>query len=184
MLPLPFSMSFFSARKKENAIDRENFAWTRTIAAVFGLLFITGIADVDRDRIRRRLAPLEVHAKADVVVVRGELPEDALTVFVRRHAHLTNRSRKNNRKGEEVHALTVTVSPLPTLITASFSFRICSLNSLTSFLVHMFAGVTGGRSLASSPGTASSPSAPALAAASPLPSSVSCAALGSLGTGC
>ena len=42
--------------------------------------------------------------------------------------------------------LTVTVSPEPTLITESGSFRIESLNSRISFLVHMEAAAIGGRS--------------------------------------
>lgn len=61
----------------------------RTIDAVIALfVFFAGITDMNGDAIRLRLAPFEIQTKADVIVISGELPEYATTIFVRRDSYL------------------------------------------------------------------------------------------------
>ena len=52
------------------------------------LIFITGFADVDADRVARGDGPFEVDAETDVVVICSELPEQTCTVLVGGHANL------------------------------------------------------------------------------------------------
>ena len=40
-------------------------------------LLVTGLADVHADRVTGGYSPLKIHAKPNVIVVRGKLPEQA-----------------------------------------------------------------------------------------------------------
>lgn len=119
--------------------------------AIFAFFVFARIANMNCYIVRRRYGPFKVETKSKIVIIRGELPKYETAIFVRRNSHLTIIKILNKwiEVGEVYKGywwLTVTVSPLPTLIMASLSFRTLSLNSLMSFRVIIEAADMGGNS--------------------------------------
>ena len=57
------------------------------------LLLIAGLADVHADCVAGGYRPLKVHAKPNVVVVSGKLPEQACPIIVCRNSNLRAQSQ-------------------------------------------------------------------------------------------
>ncbi len=79
------------------AIDKITvWAGGHTFLLFLELLLVAGLADVHADLVTGRYRPLKVHAEAQVITVRGELPEQAGAVLVSWHPHL-GRTRHTGR---------------------------------------------------------------------------------------